>query len=153
MRVTIALLMVACLAADCGCRPKGPQTAPVGGKVTYAGKPVTEGTILFWSTNGATVASGQLGPDGSYRLTTHPNLEGAALGSHRVTIRAVKTLKPDDLPNRPMDRELKGLAKDLNPALLKWLVPKRYEDRQASPLTAEVKPGQNTIDFNLPADK
>jgi hypothetical protein len=36
---------------------------------------------------------------------------------------------------------------------LVWLVPPRYEDRRTTTLTAEVKPGPNTIDFTLPAEK
>jgi hypothetical protein len=147
-------LMSVCLVMWAGCGSPGPQTAPVGGRVTYAGKPVTEGTILFWSTAGGTVASGPLGPDGSYRLITHPNAEGAVLGSHRVTIRAVKLLNADAAPQSPdAKEELGSLARDLNPARLQWIVPQRYEDRKTSPLTAEVKRGQNTIDFNLSAEK
>jgi hypothetical protein len=36
---------------------------------------------------------------------------------------------------------------------LRWIVPQRYDDRNTSSLTAEVKAGPNTIDFNLPAEK
>lgn len=154
MRLSPTLLTTACLAVWVGCGSPGPLTAPVSGKVTYAGRPVTEGTILFWSTTGGTVASGPLGTDGSYRLITHPNAEGAVLGSHRVTIRAVKLLDANAVPKSPDAKGAFGpLANDVNPARLQWIVPQRYEDRQTSPLTAEVKPGQNTIDFTLSADK
>jgi hypothetical protein len=148
------LLASICLAATSGCGHRGPEVAPVSGKVTYAGKPVTEGTITFQSNAAGTVAMGQIGADGSYRLTTHPNIDGAAIGSHQVTVRSLKVVK-QNVPDSPktekdLDRQRSGKA-DLEKVI--WLVPERYEDRRSSPLTAEVKPGPNTIDFNLPAER
>ncbi len=123
-----------------GCGRSGPATAPVGGKVTFAGKPVAEGSVKFWSEADGTLAVGQIDSDGNYRLTTHPNLDGATLGKHRVTIRSVQTIVNPKAANW-RDREK-----------LVWLVPPRYDGRQSSPLTAEVTADSNTIDFNLPAE-
>jgi prepilin-type processing-associated H-X9-DG protein len=154
MRISLALLISACLVVCVGCGPRWPTTAPVGGKVTFAGKPVTEGTIIFWSSTGGTLATGQIGADGSYRLTTHPDLDGAVLGAHRVTIKAVNVIKLAPPNKASADRERLGpLGGFGSTERLEWRVPPRYEDRNTSPLTAEVKSGANTIDFNLPAEK
>jgi hypothetical protein len=152
--VLLLLSLSTCLAACAGCGPRGPQTVPVSGKVTFDGKPVTAGTIMFWPNSGEAVASGQLGPDGSYRLTTHPNAEGAVPGVYRVTI-AVNADDPALAAKAAgKQRELGPLAGPVRPLVqVPGTVPLSYGDRQTSPLTAEVKPGPNTIDFNLPVEK
>src|SRR5262245_30958089 len=68
--VGISVLMGGC-SSDSG-RPK---VAPVSGKVTQKGKPLTEGDVVFTPSGGpegaGTIATGQIGPDGTYRLTTY----------------------------------------------------------------------------------
>ena len=141
------LLAFVCLALSSGCGPSGPETAPVTGKVTFGSKPVAEGAIKFWSEADGTLAVGQLNAEGNYQLTTHPDRKGATLGTHRVTIRSVRTIfvggsSPSDVGKKD------AVAKEK----LVWLIPPRYDDRRASPLKAEVKSGPNTVDFNLPAE-
>lgn len=133
-KFALAILAPLSLSLFAGCDPGGPETVPVSGKVTFAGKPVGEGTVKFWSDATGTMAVGQIGPDGSYKLTTHPNLDGAVLGTHKVTIRSVQTLGEG-----PTERLL-------------WLVPPRYDNRQQTPLTAEVKADSTTFNFDLPAE-
>lgn len=128
LSVTIGMVFFA------GCGSSGPETAPVSGRITFGGKPVAEGSIKFWSTNNGTLAVGQLGANGNYELTTHPDKKGATLGVHRVTIRSVRTI---------------GQGRDEK---LQWLAPPRYDDRQTTELTAEVKSGPNIINFDLPAE-
>ena len=148
MRHGMILILSLGMALAVGCGSPGPKTAPVVGKVTVAGKPVTTGTVMFWPTGGGPPATGQIGPDGSYRLTTQPNSDGAVPGAHQVTIKAVQ----GEAGPKSFDEERAGKLGAAS-AQVQWLVPRRYEDRQTSPLTAEVKPGPNTIDFNLPAEK
>jgi hypothetical protein len=47
-----------------GCGDGGPPSGSVSGNVTYKGKPVTEGVVLFGSKNGPGAA--QIESDGSY---------------------------------------------------------------------------------------
>ena len=145
-RAIIRLAAVACLAACIGCGPSRPEMAAVHGRVTYQGKPVVEGTIVFYPEKGRP-ATGTLAPDGSYRLTTFDANDGAMLGRHHVTIEARRITAP------MMQGEAAGEEVGVyGPPKVEWLLPEKYAGRDSSPLTAEVKPGDNTIDFDLPAD-
>lgn len=134
-----------------GCGPSRPETAPVTGKVTFQGKPVPEGTIVFYPEKGRS-ATGRIQPDGTYVLTAFEDGDGALTGKHVVTIEAMR------FPERPRPKSLEeeiAMAKNpprSNPAANRpqWLIPKKYSKRAASGLTATVSSGENTIDFNLP---
>jgi len=121
-----------------GCGVGQPRTAVVRGKVTYQGKPVPGGTILFTPTSGPP-ATGGIQPDGSYTLTTFRKGDGAVPGSHKVVIVAV-----DDTSNI--------LPEARNP-LPPPIIPAKYSSAATSDLKAEVQDKENTIDFNLEADK
>ena len=72
--------------------------------------------------------------DGTYELTTFDAGDGAVIGTHRVTIKATRTVFRNNDPSK---------------AVVEWLVPQNYENIDKSPLTAEVSPGKNTINFDL----
>jgi hypothetical protein len=115
-----SLLMIA------GCGPSGPKTYEVTGTVTYDGKPVEKGEIIFHATDGKGSADvGQI-VDGKYTLQ-------ATDGPKRVEITATRESSkpaPDGLPN------------------YESYIPKQYNNE--STLTAEVKPsGENTFSFDL----
>ena len=135
-----------------GCGSDRPETTPVGGIVTWDGRPVTEGRIMFYPENGR-AATGQIGSDGTYSLTTFKPNDGAMLGKHRVTIKAVSVVGGTPQP-RSFQEELaqgrSGGQAPVTPGTVKWLVPKEYSQVDTTPLTAEVSPGKNTVDFNLP---
>jgi len=136
------------LAAGCG--PNRPQTAKVVGRVTYQGKPVAEGRIVFQPEDGRRPASASIGPDGSYRLTTFDSGDGALPGKHKVTIKAVRVsgeLPGDDLGGQS-GKSAPAAAAGALPTL-EWLVPEKYSRLQTTPLTAEVKTGENRCDFDL----
>ena len=103
---TIGIFLAGGLLASCGCGPGRPATTRVSGRVTYQGKPVTEGRIVFQPEHGRP-AMGTLDADGRYTLTTFDAGDGALLGHHRVTIDAHRVsggLPPEafDLPgSRP----------------------------------------------------
>src|SRR5262245_11925796 len=91
------------VAALAGCSDNLP-VAPVHGVVTYKGKPVTTGLVMFVPTAGGPGASGKIGRDGSYRLTTYKPDDGAVPGTHTVTVSAYEELpddKPPDINNLP----------------------------------------------------
>ena len=61
--------------------------------------------------------------------------------------------KPDiHAPTPPLPPEKAAeeirLGHDLG---VEWLVPKEYSRPETSPLTAEVKRGNNTVDFDIPS--
>jgi hypothetical protein len=117
-----------------GCADDRPRTAPVEGVVTYLGKPVPNGTVVFVPESGPS-ATGEIGPDGRYQLTTFTKGDGAVPGPHRVMIAAL-----DDMKDR--------LPEDRSP-LPPPIIPTRYSDYRASGLTADVQTTRNSINFAL----
>ena len=114
--------------------------APVSGRVTYAGRPVTEGRIIFYPEDGRRLAMSALDPSGNYALTTFDSQDGAFLGKHQVVIDAVREIASG--PSSP--------GNEGDNIKLQRLVPEVYADRKTSPLEAEVDDRENTIDFDIP---
>ena len=123
-------LLAVLLLAGCG-----PGLSPVRGKITYKGRPVTTGDILFVPDAGGTTATGKIATDGSYDLSTDGR-RGTAPGAYKVMIVSME----DTAGKLPEER---------NP-LPRLLVPEKYSDMLKSGLTARVKSGDNEIDFPLP---
>ncbi len=61
-------------------------TVPVKGKVTYKGKPLTEGQIVFQPDDSGREAYGSIQPDGTFELSTFKAGDGAIPGKHRVAV-------------------------------------------------------------------
>lgn len=141
----IALFAVVCM--GCGA---GVKIAPVRGRITINGRPVTEGQITFYPVAG-NMAYGSIGADGEYRLTTFDNGDGALVGKHQVVILATKITGPPSPATLEEELRIGGGGGTLpaDSGGLEWIVPEKYSDRSQTPLTAEVKPGSNTIDFSL----
>lgn len=136
LQVAPWLGLLVCLPAGCG--DNRPKTALVRGTVTYKGKPVPNGTVNFIPANGPT-ASGEIGPDGSYSLTTFRKGDGAILGTHKVVIVAMQ--------------DMGGQAVEAWTPLPPPIVPMKYTSLGTTDLTREVKDRENTIDFVLADDK
>ena len=51
---------------------------------------------------------------------------------------------------KSLEDELHGVGGDSSQIVAEWLVPEKYARQETTPLTAEVKPGPNTINFDLP---
>ena len=146
MRSSIVVLIL--LAVGCG-GPSRPATVPVSGRVTYQGKPVPLGQIMFHPEKGRP-AMGTIGADGSYRLTTFQTPgDGATPGRYRVTIQATRTTGGGTRP-KSLEDELHGGGWGSGKTVTEWLVPETYSRQETTPLTAEVKSGPNTINFDLP---
>jgi hypothetical protein len=70
-----------------GCGPSHPPTYPVRGTVAFAdGRPVTWGTVEFYSVEQKIAARGQIQSDGSFQLSTFGTGDGAVAGRHLVTV-------------------------------------------------------------------
>jgi hypothetical protein len=118
------LLFVVLALAGCGQRFAMGQ---VKGRITYQGKPLPEGTVMFVPQTGFAAAGG-IRPDGTYRLLTKKPGDGAVVGHHKVCI------KP---PFRP---ETSGYPN----------YDKKYWDAETSGFEVDVKGGENEFDFDLP---
>jgi hypothetical protein len=121
------LVIGAFLVAGCG-GPEHPKVGRVSGVVTLDGQPLAEATVMFQPTEGrASIATTD--SSGKYSLIYLDGVPGAKLGAHQVIIRT----------------EIPG--EDGQPPIAKEKLPKKYHEN--TELTAEVKPGANTFDFDL----
>jgi hypothetical protein len=129
------LVGILCLLMLVGCSKGDKDVAPVKGKVTYKGKAITQGTVMFQPTGGGPAAQGNLLSDGTYKLGTYKEDDGAVIGTHKVAIIALA--------------DLKGMLPEQQ-ALPPPIIPDKYLSQDTSGLQAEVKSGDNEINFDLP---
>jgi hypothetical protein len=133
--LAVSTLLIA-TAWGCGSAPEHPETFPVQGKVTYKGQPVPKGTVTFQSDGGQT-ATGEIQPDGTYRLGTFAAGDGAVAGHHKVMIianDADPTLMPGSSPGYKPPKDL---------------VPAKYSKLETSGLEAVVEKDKANVDFDL----
>jgi hypothetical protein len=130
------------------------EHARVHGKVSYQGKPVTFGSVLFIPVETPKEglmesASGSINSDGNYELASQ-STPGAILGAHKVLVIAVagpnQAQRPESSKsNGPAPVATKG-SKEVQ---LKSAIPKKYADPSTTTLTFKVEPGENEIDIEL----
>jgi hypothetical protein len=122
---------VAVLAAAIGCSSS--NSSAVEGKVTYGGQPIDVGTITFIPQSKEAIKRGGLIQNGAYSVEAEV---GPAPGPHRVEIRWA----------RPTGKSSKNEYGE-NIQVRQEGLPEKYHAQ--STLTADIKPGKNTIDFAL----
>ncbi len=140
----------AAMLAGCGGDPDLPKLGRVSGTVTYKGQPVTVGLVTFVPVGGAgsqtgQSATGEIGKDGSYVLSTFENNDGAVLGEHIVVVQSRvddPALSGGDMPIPDAQGRLK-----IKPP--KHLVPQKYGLPDKSPLRHTVVEGSNTFPIDL----
>lgn len=125
-----ACALIPLLAAGCG-----GGTPAVSGTVTFDGKPLNGGMIKFVPTDGST-SGGQIElREGRYTSEPSWNLKP---GKYRVEVRwQNRTWKPAPSPTDSGAVVAEG----------KEQIPQRYNSK--SELTADLKSGENKIDFDL----
>ncbi len=123
------VVVMACLllpVSGCG---NGSGTATVSGKITYQGKPVTNGLINFMPSTGRPLGGG-IRPDGTYEFRLPP-------GEYKVRIDTPPALpqgwKEGDPPPKMGPRQ----------------VPYQYGHFQTSGLTASVGPQDDILSINF----
>jgi len=85
------------LAVLVGCSGNGIATYPVEGIVTLEdGTPLQTGTVEFNSIERDLTASGKIQSDGTFRLTTFKDGDGAVSGDHDAVV--VQLISTEDLP-------------------------------------------------------
>jgi len=99
-RVALAVIVTSLV---CGCGGGGEsETAPVRGKVTCEGTPITSGMITFnpiaEGEKGppGKAASGKINPDGTFELSTYKPGDGAIIGMHNVSYAPLVAGEGDD---------------------------------------------------------
>jgi hypothetical protein len=118
--VTRFLVVVAVLLAVCGACSRTPRNvAQVKGKITLGGKAVSGALIEFSPVKGGSPSAGRSDANGEYVLVYTRRAKGAEIGEHIVSI----STTPETIPFK-------------------------YREGPDQP-KAEVKRGQNTLDFSL----
>jgi hypothetical protein len=136
----VPLIVALGLAWSAGCGDASPEHAVVHGRVTYRGKPIEQGKIVFHPLAPSTArpAGGEI-INGQYAIREN----GPVIGKHRVEIQAyrktgrkVPDLRGDvSVPNRPLvDETVPMLPASFN---------------VESSLTADIANSDNTVDFEL----
>jgi len=134
VRVCLALMAVLLVLSLPGCGGEDvPETAEVTGVVLYKGQPVGGAEVNFYPAEGHP-GTGRTEPDGRFVLTTYAAEDGAVLGKHTVTVQ----LFPEEGGLPGMEAQSTGAA----------AIPPKYADPGASPLSREVKAGEEN-DFTL----
>lgn len=136
MRACILLhypsVIVALSLSAVGCREEGGAT--VRGRISYKNQPVAEGTISFIA-KGLPSASGRIQPDGSYSLVNATKSDRIEPGRYAaVIIAGANQSLAMDGPARPT---------------VNIPVPVSVTDQATTPLSFEVKLGENVIDVDL----
>jgi hypothetical protein len=102
----------------------------VQGVVTLGGSPIGPGTLILEPADpesGIRAITASFGEDGRFELKSGADEPGVPAGEYRVRIFTDEQAAPTQ-PSK---------------------IPRRYSDYSTSGLTANVQPGDNTIDFEL----
>jgi len=110
-----AVVFLAWLVAA-GCGGRGVTLVPVSGIVEVDGEPLATGAITVAPADGRP-ASGMIGPDGRFTLSTFEPGDGVMPGRHKVVVIA---------------------SRSLSPSRVQWLVPKSMRTLATTPLELEV---------------
>lgn len=134
---TLFSLLLAAMLLGCSGNA-GPQAFPVQGTITYDGKPLSRGTIIFNPVDETLPASrGEIQADGTYVLSLSREGDGAVAGEHRVIVNSSTEVKSGLEVNDP------------NYELPRPLIPPKYSSLSTTPLSETVKAEPNTIDIEL----
>lgn len=128
----LAICWIVALPITAGC--SGPEHAHVTGVVKINGQPVEGAVVTFAPSEGGRSAFARTGADGAYELEYTPGVKGAKIGVNKVHLSTY--IEP---------------TKDDNNKVIEPGKPERFppEYNQTPSITAEVKPGENTIDFDV----
>jgi hypothetical protein len=124
--VTLAVVFIALA----GCGEGGPKIVPVSGMVIIDGKPLTYGHVQVLPA-GWRPATGRIGGDGRFTLTTTVANDGCPVGTHPVVILASESITPEQM---------------------KWHAPTKYADVKTSGLTVTITGPTDELKIELKSD-
>ena len=135
-----------CLLCLIGCNTGDSNVGSVTGTLTVDGEAIADALVTFMPTTGR-ASAGFTDENGFYELKYVARQNGAVVGEHKVYITSEH--EPD--PDYSLDEEAepKKKKKKKKKKVLKEKLPAKYSDREKTKLTATVKSGSNTIDFDL----
>jgi hypothetical protein len=151
MHIKVALSLLTGLSlvlplGGCSADPNKPKLGKVHGTITYKGKPVESGHVVFTPVQGkggdtGQVATGEIASDGSYEMTTFNTGDGAILGQHVVTV-VVREKGSEKLGKPKADSTIDYV-------LPKVLSPSKYTKVEDSPLRFTVEAKNEPFNIDL----
>lgn len=146
--------LVACigLIGLSGCLGGNSDIAEVTGTVKVDGEPIEYALVSFIPAQGR-ASIGRTDENGVYRLAYLADQKGALIGEHQVMIET-KVVPETSYGGATYDedgpiKQEKKPKKGVRNTGRKEMLPKKYCNRMETELTASVKKGSNTIDFDL----
>jgi hypothetical protein len=168
--IVAAALLIA--ASGCGA-DNGLTLAKVSGKVTFNGKPVTNGTVFFMPDESAgtvgPAAAASLKADGTYIMSTENPSDGVIVGTHRVGITGIEPIEggeatPEIDPTKDAAAFMKAKAQAARPAprakaddevftdkggkKYRYVVPMKFSKAEESGIVVKVD-GPRTVDIDI----
>ena len=126
------LFVLPAVAALAGCGGAGNKVAMVTGTVTLNGKPLADAMVEFVPIGGTgSTAFGRTDDNGAYKMEYSRDQSGVFVGKYEVHITTADVYVDEN------EKQIRVPEK----------VPARYNSD--TELTCEVKPGSNTLDFDL----
>ena len=115
------------------------ELAPVHGTVTYQGKPLQQGRVVFQpeTDTPGPPATAAIQPDGSYVMTTIGR-DGAPVGKHVVTVHCRREITKEEASANSQVLQV-GES----------LIPRKYSKADQTPFHYEVQEGSNEFDITL----
>ena len=146
LRADFRVLWVLVVALTVGCqRDTGPLMGHVTGIVSYQGKPLVKARVTFQpTTKGTPAAIGVTDTAGKYSLSTFGKNDGAIVGPCKIAVELRAPFEgtvPESMNAAVAAAEFADQGKPL--------IPEKYFSSESSGLSAEVKPGLNTLDLSL----
>jgi hypothetical protein len=133
----LLLLFVAIAVEISGCAKGRRPMSQISGKVTYRGKPLPFGTVMFQPEYGQ-YATGVIQPDGAFEMMTRGEGAGAPVGKC-----AVRIVCFGNEPSAAKSDADKNPAPRGEPVPGKSLIPSKYSLFETSGIVVNVRPGQN----------
>lgn len=127
MRSNTLLLMLGIAMTGAGCSDGRPERIPVSGQVLIDGQPLEHGFVQVIPANDR-AATGKLGPNGRFQLTTFETNDGCVPGTHPVAV----------IANESIDARS-----------LRWHAPKSYMNPDVSQLVVDVKEATDSLKIEL----
>lgn len=139
MKYLVLLLLVTTVGLGCN---RGPEMVPVNGIVTYKGKPLEYGSVMFqpMGVEGAQTARSSIDTAGNFSLTTETQDDGVVVGKSQVRITAFEAQRTNAQGNQHQEM-----------ALGKSAVPRRFQNFATSGIVIEISPEMElplTIDLD-----
>lgn len=141
---TVLSFVCVVLLSTYGCGDGHPKRSIVTGTVTYNGKPLSIGSLVFVPVGGGPSAQGKIDRNGFYEMGTFDDDDGVIPGNYKIMITALTSPGGSGLPEDAVD----GNAGPVS------VIPEWYGDLEKSGLQVTVKADEeNTIDLPLTDDK